>query len=469
MSGLARLLVQLEEAPACRATLPKVLARIFSRKDQYNAFTGEGTENHIAMSRCPGLIFSQLASRQGDIATAPQRLAQMRAWIGQWSQLALQKGGSGEWNSGTYAAYNLTPWLLVYDFADRGEERAAAKPVLDLYATDLARKCSGGSLGGAESRSSRSDTSRTWNSAEYLLWFWFSVGCEAPVWEGAEYLPLVHLALSRYRPPSDLLALARKNDLPPTQWRKSLPDYLLQFPNRSGEIFYATSAYTLGSAQLDWGGWTNGSLQLLPWKLVAWNSNGIHKIFWGNSGYRSIRHARGRNPFDQLVQHRNILVQMTRIPCQAGAIESEIRRMIDDPLTGWRALHARDFTARWGYPPENSPIRYDPQLRITAPAARQSRLFFPPDLPPQALEGVYFGEWEQLCIAARPLSGQPTLWDTENSSLVDSADYDAICGWLFETALVSEDADGVRFRQKVLSNTSLIPHPILSYAFIYHH
>ena len=59
--GMARILYLYPESPALREHQRTILKRVFERTDSYNAWTGEGTENHTNMARCSGFLHAQKA------------------------------------------------------------------------------------------------------------------------------------------------------------------------------------------------------------------------------------------------------------------------------------------------------------------------------------------------------------------------------------------------------------------------
>lgn len=59
--GLPRILLGYPNSPPVKKYEKDFLKRVFERTDSYNAWTCEGTENHINMSRTSGYLYAQIA------------------------------------------------------------------------------------------------------------------------------------------------------------------------------------------------------------------------------------------------------------------------------------------------------------------------------------------------------------------------------------------------------------------------
>ncbi|MCD8483202.1 MAG: hypothetical protein LR015_11360 [Verrucomicrobia bacterium] len=253
------------------------LRYVLTRTDNYNAFTGEGTENHINMSRPSAWVLASEAERlgysfSGQPASAAQRANEMRSWIMGWSR-RIYEVGIGEWDSGTYYMVSLQGWLAAYDYAgtEHGwdpEVRAAARAVIDFYAATLAIKHNGFHFAGAESRSGR-NFSRMDNGTAYLAYLWFAdTVLPPPDWRGNQAAEAVYAAVSSYRPPAHLVALARKGPADHETYHALKPSYLLQDAAQTVEVVHLGPGYTLGSANMNIGSFHSSTWQIVPWKMM---------------------------------------------------------------------------------------------------------------------------------------------------------------------------------------------------------
>ncbi|NJM14867.1 MAG: hypothetical protein HC896_05355 [Bacteroidales bacterium] len=158
--ALPRLLHTFPNAPGVKENQVEFIKRVFERTDSYNAWTTEGTENHVNMSRLPGYLFAQFALENypDSFPLAQQRLNEMKEWIEYYSKRAFETG-TGEWNSTTYGAYNILPWINIYDFAQDDTVKSMARAILDYYACELAVHYSQALTGGPDMRGNQNTQS----------------------------------------------------------------------------------------------------------------------------------------------------------------------------------------------------------------------------------------------------------------------------------------------------------------------
>jgi hypothetical protein len=433
---------------------------VFKRQDNYNAFTGEGTENHINMSRTSAYLFAAKAAAlyasdpaaYPNFATAADRLADMRQWIFDWSKRVYEVG-FGEWDSATYAIFNIIGWVQVHDlsgpdFIDDPEVRTAARAVLDLYAGALALKRSQGQMGGAESRANR-NYGKMNDGTAYLSWLWFAEGPGAPPGglpsaatgnSNAAYA--LYAAISDYRPPIAAVELARKQFAEPETYHALKPSYLLREPGQTVEVFHAGPGYTLGSANIGIGGYSAATWQYVTWKLLSETPGGeFPKLAWGNGGYYGAR-GNTKDPFDQLVQHRNVLIQMSRVPSDAATFTSAIY----DLYPGWKSAWNADFQARfaerdyggWG---SGSPIN---SQSGSVSDALSSYLLYDSSATRQAGAGAQFLQINDTYLAV--MSIRQPLPLTGTNQLRDSGGYGQLFGLVIEVGSKDEHGSLANFR-----------------------
>ncbi|TVR54635.1 MAG: hypothetical protein EA425_01490 [Puniceicoccaceae bacterium] len=446
----------------------KYLEYILNRIDNFNAFTGEGTENHLNMSRGPGWVLASEAVRLGlDFPAAPftaaERRDQMREWILDWSHRIYQVG-IGEWDSGIYHMASLQGWFVVYEYsgpnyADDPEVRDAARAVLDFYAAALALKYSQGhAMGGAELRSGRT-FSRMDNGTAYLAYLWFGETTAPPPgsWRGNQVSESVFAAVSSYRPPPEIIRLARRHGTLPATYHNTKPDYLLRAPGQAVEVVHHGPSYTLGSANLNIGGFGSSTWQIVNWKLLADHPESDWPgVFHGNGGFYGPALMNSRDPFAQFVQHRNILLQLHRVPSAAQDFLSPIAALYAE----WRDLWRADFFLRFPNPDLGgiqdgySKINYQGGSASHHEAARTAYLAYPAAAAKIFREGVAFLQFHDTYLAVRSLrSAQPA--DLGGSLRDSAAGFDQLFGFVLEVGSAAEHGPFTAFQEAVLNQTAL--------------
>ncbi len=343
--GMARILHAYEKAPSIAENKALILQKVFDRKDNHNAWTSEGTENHINMARTSGYLFAcKAVNDKIDIPEAAMRKEQMDQWIRAWSR-KLYQVGNGEWHSGIYQVYNIIGWLNLYDFADDPEIKLMAKAVLDFYATELAVYYSYGLQGGPEMRGSNIG-SGVQEATTYLCWLWFSEQLNPPVdMQRSGYIQCVHAATSKYRPPANVVELALKEHKNDLAYKLSRPSYLLDKPSFVKQIFFVGKNFTFGSASSPYGGWTGSTYQMINWKLVVKNAqeSELPYVVGGSGRLHNNFSGKSTDPFTQIVQHRNVLMQLSLMPENVEDIIAQVK----DLCVVWDSLWRRDFTKRF--------------------------------------------------------------------------------------------------------------------------
>jgi hypothetical protein len=454
--GLARILCRYPDAPAVVANREAFLREILFHDPlyHYNALTGEGTENHVSMSRTSGYLFAQEAMRYPELrGRAVEWEGLLREWILDWSR-RIYATGTGEWDSSPYTAYNLVGWLNLFDYANDPEIREAARAVLDYYAANIALKLTQGLLGGPESRGASSYGPLPRTATEYLGWIWFGEAESASIenfFKRSEYIQAMHAATSSYRPPSPLLPLARKQIQVPALYHNNKPDYLLLNKAESRETYLIEQSFTLGTVQTPYGGWSNADYGIINWKLVMENPDGLPAVVIGNGGMKSTTSERGRNPFDQFLQYRNVVVQMTRVPSNAEAIAAEVA----DQFAEWKAAANADFEARWGRRHMFEETHISDSGKGDLANAGLSILHLPEDLDVEIQGTSAFFRHGRTFVSARALSGQaPAL---EAGNLVDRAERAQVAGFVVEVTNAADHISFEAFVEKVLSGDRLQP------------
>ncbi|MBC8152703.1 MAG: hypothetical protein H7Z72_07325 [Bacteroidetes bacterium] len=444
--GMARLLGQYPLAPAIARYKTGLLQRVFERTDSYNPWTGEGTENHIGMSRSSGYLVAQYALKQpGAFPDSPQRLNQMRDWIEKTAR-QLYRTGSAEWNSSTYEAYNILGWLNLYDFADDAHIRTVARAVLDYYAAELALHYSYGSIGGAEMRGSGVGQG-LYSATHYLAWLWFggNTPADIPVFVGNEYIQSLHAVTSSYRPPALAVELAHKQHRVPAEYRGSKPSYGLEVGSFAKEMFYTCPHFTLGTSLDQYGGWTGSTYQIVNWKLVIRpDPDALPGEVSGNGRFYENWTGKTRDPFTQWVQHQQVLVQMTRVPLNADSLWADVSSRVNQWATDW----ARDFQQR--FPTDTGKANV---VRLGDQPIRQSEsyLTLPASAHIEQTASGCFVQIDSVYLAVYNLSRtgpitQKTL-PKNRVALISQAPAGAMCGFVMEVADATEFPKLAAFQQ----------------------
>jgi hypothetical protein len=202
------------------------------------------------------------------------------------------------------------------------------------------------------------------------------------------------------------------------------------------------------------GGWVSSTWQIVNWKLLAENPRGgLPYLVWGNGGFRGNAAGNVRNPWDQFAQHDAVLVQMTRVPEDAGAIVADMRERVEQ----WRRDWDADFSRRWpeadrgGFKDGFSTIRFLPGDLETA---GRNRLFFPEDAPVQTAAGVVFIDLDPVFLAVRSLSRAAPARPAPGV-LDDAAPRGEVAGLVLEAGERPEFAGLEDFREAVLARTRL--------------
>ncbi|OIP81262.1 MAG: hypothetical protein AUK44_10415 [Porphyromonadaceae bacterium CG2_30_38_12] len=449
------------DAPSVKANVKDYLTAAWNRTDSYNLLTSEGTENHLAMTRPSAYLYAQIAldSFPTDFPDAQQKLDSAKLWIMDWSK-TLYAAGLGEWNSSTYAPYGMIGWLALYDGAKDPDVHKAAQAVLDYYACEMALHYTQGIVGGYESRNGTGYESVVTGS-DYFSWLWFGDSPRKISWavgtQNMEASTAVYAAVSSYRPPLAAVKLAKKQLAKNVMYYNSKGEYLMNNPGAVKQTFYIGDTYTLGAAYLPYGGFTGGDSQFQAWKFVGKvtpdETNAVKTanviVGYGSKEWNKARH---RMPWDQLVHHRNVLVQLTKVPTNYDAIYSQIQTSINNWKTSW----ATDFNKRFPNEGKGSPVNMSADvsnanfsyMAVWKKNATVNRLL---------RNNIEFFEMDSNYVAIRSIAQTaPTYASaTDNYALKDAATQGNLCGLILEVGSKNEYASFVAFQDAIIANSSL--------------
>jgi hypothetical protein len=460
LMGETFIFTKYRNAPSVKSTVKDYLSAAWSRDDSYNLFTSEGTENHISMTRPAAYLYAQIArdSFPADFPEAQQKLDSAKLWIMDFSK-SIYKSGAGEWNSSTYAPYSIIGWLALYESAKDADVRKVAQALLDYYACEMALHYTQGITGGYESRNSTGYESIV-SAGDYLSWLWFGDSPRKISWTAnsmdIEASQSVYAAVSSYRPPEIAVKLAKKQLSKNTMYYNSKGEYLMNNPGAVKQTFYIGKTYTLGAAYLPYGGFTGGDTQFQTWKFVgkttknetvsAKTANVI--VGFGSNEWNK---ARYRSPWDQLVHHKNVLIQMTKVPTNAAALVTQVQSI----LTQWSTNWGVDFEKRFPYDGKGNPVTSATVLNVNK---SYMAVWKKNNIVTSVINNnIAFFEMDSNYVAIRSIAQiAPTVSTaSDNFGLVDAATTGSLCGLILEVGSKLEYSSFADFQTKINSLSSL--------------
>jgi hypothetical protein len=439
--GLTRLLYLFPKEPTLRANLMGYCQRVTQRNDADNAFTGEGTENHVNMARTSGYLLMQLAQQTAPSTLYEQKIRVAAQWLRAYAQRYTEVGNA-EWNSSTYDAYSVAAWLNVYDFAQDTTLINTAQAVLDGYARQIALHCSWGLTGGAEMRGAGIGAYAA--ATNYLAWLWFGEEFTVDFSTNREYIQSVHAATSQYRPPADCLPLALKNQTLPQVHRGYRPNYSLEDGHFVEEHFWTSPSFTLGSTANAYGGWTGTTTQLINWKLVNKPTPPNTKVLEisGNGRFYDDWIGKGRQPFTQVAQHQNLLFQLTCTPIHAEQIWGQISQITKQ----WQADWQRDFSLRFPEHNKKNIVNLNEKVLFR----NESYLTLPPEAQVEATQQGYLVRLPSVWLRCTAVGR--VYYDTlvgQRKVLLSQAPRSQVCGWVIEAHEASAFGHWDTFKQQM--------------------
>lgn len=455
--GLPRILYKYPTATGIVGNEQEFLTRVFERTDSYNAWTAEGTENHLNMSRTSGYLYAQYAIEKFPtvFTEAPAKLDSMKKWILYYSNRIYQTG-TGEFNSSNYGVYNIIGWLNLYDFAKDPQVKRAAKAVLDYNASELALHYSQGIIGGAEGRGTPATKSVDAETAS-LLWLWYGDAPKQPTIDAKKATQAVHAATSSYRPPELAVKLARKEFTTPAVYKNSKGSYLMKTPSYIKQIFYISNNFTLGSAFFPYGGYASSTWKNVTWKLVSRVDSGQGKepqMITGGGLYYSDKNGRMRNPYAQYTQHENVLILMNKTPTDAETIITNIQSIFTTWATNWET----DFIERFSAGDDKitavgNPVKFQDGARNDINNSNGSYIYLPNVESETTNADIYFIELEKSYVAVQSLNQKSPVLTTNYAQ--DNAPNGQLCGLVLEIVEASDYASFADFQTAVINKAGL--------------
>ncbi len=436
--GMARIMPLFPDAPAMEKNKLQYLKNVAARKDSYNPWTCEGTENHINMSRTSGYIFAEQMLDYPDLFTEAEKWRiMMKDWLRYYVRRVLNTG-TGEFNASTYGVFNIIGFLNLYDFAADKEVKELAKKILDYYAVELALHHFQGMTSGPESRGAPSLQSLN-HETEWLSWLWFggiTKAREKAMFKSfTDKSPLqpVHAATSSYRPHSEILSLYHNKFTGNKWYENSKPSYLLYKHAYSRHFLYQTPSYSLGSAIYPYGAFATSAYKNTSWKFISGvgEKKTDPQMLTGGGGYYADRTGMVRNPYTQLAQYKNVLVMMNLLPENYFQIHKEMETIFQT----WRRQWEEDFIIRFSADDEKVTKVGNP-VKFMEPDLGNGRLnsvyiFGSDPVSDTLIDNVLYLEFEKTCVAIHSIHQSNPLKEKKNL-FIDFGDPGELCGLLME-------------------------------------
>ncbi|BAY45098.1 hypothetical protein SAMD00079811_27000 [Scytonema sp. HK-05] len=218
--------------------------------------------------------------------------------------------GQGEWDSENYLGHALTSYVNLYDFAKDPEVKSVAKSALDWFLTSGALKYWRGGFGGPSKRDYSGGNCVWCSLATHELGLYFG---DSPLTDPQPSPDSVHLITSSYRPPSAVVALARKQFQKPVELLNSKPTYENWKPGGDAapefyETLYFGNTFQLGTLAQGSGGDWNG------FKMMTYNSQRGVDYFIAATGTDPTKISSSSVGGDNIAQYRNLVIWLNNQP-----------------------------------------------------------------------------------------------------------------------------------------------------------
>ena len=372
-----------------------------------NAFDG-GTENHKTMWRTSALLYSQLLPDTAKISgySLGESLSITKKMISDYLKKMMYVG-NGEYDSKVYYPYSIKSFMNLYDFSTDPEIKELAKLALDLYFVTYGLKVVDGAIAGAQKRGYLTDKNP--DMMEIMQWAFFNDTSR----DMEEVITTLHQSTTTYRPNKVIWNIVRKKLEKPFESQMSRPFYHMDHPHAFAETFYCSENFAMGNMQMTI---VDNPNQQMVWSAVARGEDGP-LCFSGGHPMRGS--TSGHSPYTQTLQSSGTLILLTAPTQRYSADTSDIAK------TYKRA--GRDNL--WIMPRSEQPENYEyahrqkyasnPLTKIDRPmtndaedvqgfwynskGSASSWFYFPKQLKPQLINGVYFIEAHNTLLAVNPL------------------------------------------------------------------
>jgi hypothetical protein len=478
--GLVKILMAFPTNPAVLATKQDWIQNMFNRTDSYSAFYGEGTENHLMMSRLPAYVLCELAidSFPGDFPNAVPMRDSLKNYIMQTSKRMYSRG-IGEFNSATYEGFSISGWLVVYDHAKDTEVKAAAKAALDYYALELALHHSQGIAAGGDMRGKGVTTSLSIESSlAWVSWVWYGNTSRDPYsvstnFNKPTFVQSYYAAASSYRPPLAAVKLAEKKLTIPATYYNSKGSYLLDNPSYIKQTLYLDKSFALGATYFPYGGWAGGDWQMVNWKMISRVDSSTSKNIQMVSGQGMTYYFGGnyRTPFDQFAHHNNVMIQMTRVPSDAATIKSSIQTVFQQWANDWDDEFIQRFST--------TDTKFSVNGGLTASSGRKTPVSFQNpavtsgdsymdiiansgtlNVDNNTTDKIFYAELDKTYLAIRTIKNDNPSYSA--GKLTDASAIGNMSGFIMEVRNKSDYASFTAFKTDVKTNSTIDKSKVVS-------
>ncbi|MFW5841534.1 MAG: hypothetical protein ACOCZE_13205, partial [Planctomycetota bacterium] len=273
--------------------------------------------------------------------------------------------GMGEWDSETYHAHTIAPWLNLYDFAKDPEVKKLAKASLDWLFTAGAVKYYRGGFGGPNKRDYGGGNKPFGAGVTHMLSLYFG---DTPMDDPDPHYDDVHAVTSAYRPPLAVVGLAGKEFARPVELRATKPTYSHFLPGADERPEFWETQYFGKTFQIGTVVARGGSGDVGPWKLMAWNDKrGVDFVVaWPKKRHNTM------NWGDQISHARNLVVHvMPNAPDFSFMLPKSAETTTEKGITfvklqkTWLAIHPINL-GDWK---QSGMPKYGQEMKLTAKAS----------------------------------------------------------------------------------------------------
>ncbi len=373
-----------------------------------NAFDG-GTENHKTMWRTSALLYSQILPDTCKISGYTLKEAERltKEMIRDYLKKLLYVG-NGEYDSDVYYPFTIKSFMNLYDFSPDPETRQLAKFALDYFFVSYGLKVVDGAIAGAQKRGYLSGDDP--DMMEIMQWGFFDDTSR----DMSEATSTIHQATTTYRPNNIIWNLVRKDISLPFEAKMSRPFYHMDYPFAFAEYFYSSESFNIGNISMSI---VDNPNQQMVWSAVAKGKDGPLSFSGGHPMRAS---TSGHSPYTQTLQSKGTLIVLTAptkiVVADTSAIAVTYKRLHRDNLWilpqdqqpgNFELIHRQKYASAPLHS-VNPPTAETPdevaRFWMESQGAATSWFYFPRQLNPILIDGVYFIEANETYLAIIPLT-----------------------------------------------------------------
>ena len=429
-----------------------------------------GTENHKTMWRTSGLLYAQLLPDTAKVSGYPVKQAERltRDMLQDYLKRLLITG-NGEYDSQIYYPHSIEGFLNLYDFSPDEETRQMAKFALDYYFLTYGLKVIDGTIAGPQKRGYLAGSYP--GEMETMLWAFFGNLSR----DMDNVTASIHQVTTAYRPNRVIYNIVNKNLNVPFEARMSRPFYHMDHPHAFAEYFYCSNSYAMGNIQMTI---VDNPNQQMVWSLV---SRGSDKPLSFSGGHPMRGSTSGHSPYTQTFQMKGTLMLLTA-PTQSADLSDSLvapnyskaeRENLwllpeSEQGSGYEIKNRNKYAAAHLHfvekPNDDSPSEIE-RFWSESKGSAASWFYYPRQLVPRQIDGVFYFEAGDMFIAVIPLdSGAYVLTPPSDYLLKPSSeaqkffnDYSLlvflglVSGYIVETAEKSAYSNLAEFSRAIVS------------------